>query len=47
MPLVPSALALWAINFVDREFIVWYKGNAEVGRLLGRDQDRRPSSRSS
>jgi O-antigen/teichoic acid export membrane protein len=31
MPLVPSALALWAINFVDREFVVWYKGNAEVG----------------
>ena len=31
MPLVPSALALWAINFIDREFIVWYKGHAEVG----------------
>jgi O-antigen/teichoic acid export membrane protein len=31
MPLVPSALALWTINFVDREFIVWYKDNAEVG----------------
>ena len=31
MPLVPSALALWAINFVDREFVTWYKGNAEVG----------------
>jgi O-antigen/teichoic acid export membrane protein len=31
MPLVPSALALWAINFVDREFIAWYKGQAEVG----------------
>jgi O-antigen/teichoic acid export membrane protein len=31
MPLVPSALALWMINFVDREFISWYKGNAEVG----------------
>jgi O-antigen/teichoic acid export membrane protein len=31
MPLVPSALALWAINFVDREFVVWYKGQAEVG----------------
>src|SRR5689334_20276881 len=31
MPLVPSALALWAINFVDREFVSWYKGNAEVG----------------
>jgi O-antigen/teichoic acid export membrane protein len=31
MPLVPSALALWAINFVDREFIVWYNGKAEVG----------------
>src|SRR6476620_3951091 len=24
MPLVPSALALWVINFVDREFIVWF-----------------------
>ena len=31
MPLVPSALALWTINFVDREFIVRYKGTAEVG----------------
>jgi O-antigen/teichoic acid export membrane protein len=31
MPLVPSALALWAISFVDREFVSWYKGNAEVG----------------
>jgi O-antigen/teichoic acid export membrane protein len=28
---VPSALALWTINFVDREFVSWYKGNAEVG----------------
>jgi O-antigen/teichoic acid export membrane protein len=31
MPLVPSALALWAINFVDREFLVWYTDKAEVG----------------
>ena len=31
MPLVPSALALWTINFVDREFVSWYKVNAEVG----------------
>src|SRR5438093_522746 len=31
MPLVPSALALWTINVVDREFVSWYKGNAEVG----------------
>ena len=31
MPLVPSALALWAINFIDREFIVWFNGRAEVG----------------
>jgi O-antigen/teichoic acid export membrane protein len=31
MPLVPSALALWAINFIDREFIVWYKGAGSVG----------------
>ena len=31
MPLVPSALALWAINFVDRIFIAQYKGQAEVG----------------
>jgi O-antigen/teichoic acid export membrane protein len=31
MPLVPSALALWAINFVDREFIIWFKGQSEVG----------------
>jgi O-antigen/teichoic acid export membrane protein len=31
MPLVPSALALWTITWVDREFVVWYKGLAEAG----------------
>jgi O-antigen/teichoic acid export membrane protein len=31
MPLVPSALALWMINFVDREFVIWYKGLKEAG----------------
>jgi O-antigen/teichoic acid export membrane protein len=31
MPLVPSALALWTINFVDREFVVWFKGLREAG----------------
>jgi O-antigen/teichoic acid export membrane protein len=31
MPLVPSALALWAINFIDRIFIAQYKGQTEVG----------------
>src|SRR5439155_21848656 len=31
LPLVPSALALWTINFVDREFVVWYKGLREAG----------------
>jgi O-antigen/teichoic acid export membrane protein len=31
MPLVPSALALWAINFIDRIFIAQYKGQPEVG----------------
>jgi O-antigen/teichoic acid export membrane protein len=31
MPLVPSALALWAINWIDREFVIWYKGQAAVG----------------
>jgi O-antigen/teichoic acid export membrane protein len=31
MPLVPSALALWTINFVDRQFVVHYKDAAEVG----------------
>jgi O-antigen/teichoic acid export membrane protein len=31
LPLVPSALALWMINFIDREFVSWYKGNGEVG----------------
>src|SRR5439155_1262878 len=31
MPLVPSALALWTINFVDRQFLVHYKSAAEVG----------------
>jgi O-antigen/teichoic acid export membrane protein len=28
---VPSALALWAINFIDRLFVAAYKGQAEVG----------------
>ena len=31
MPLVPSALALWAINFVDRFFVAVFKGQSEVG----------------
>src|SRR3954452_3520674 len=31
MPLVPSALALCAINWIDREFVVWYKGLPEAG----------------
>ena len=31
LPLVPSALALWVINFVDRQFVVHYKGLAEAG----------------
>jgi O-antigen/teichoic acid export membrane protein len=31
LPLVPSALALWAINFIDRIFIAQYKGQVEVG----------------
>jgi O-antigen/teichoic acid export membrane protein len=31
LPLVPSALALWAINFIDRLFIAQYKGQTEVG----------------
>jgi O-antigen/teichoic acid export membrane protein len=31
MPLVPSALALWAINFIDRIFIAQFKDQAEVG----------------
>jgi O-antigen/teichoic acid export membrane protein len=31
MPLVPSALALWAINFIDRLFVAAYKSQAEVG----------------
>jgi O-antigen/teichoic acid export membrane protein len=31
MPLVPSAVALWTISFVDREFVVWYKGLGEAG----------------
>ena len=31
LPLVPSALALWAINFIDREFVVWFKGLGEAG----------------
>ncbi len=40
MPLVPSALALWAINFVDREFISWYKGNPARVRVVGRARAR-------
>jgi len=40
MPLVPAALALWVINFVDREFVSWYKGNAEVGGYVGGGEDR-------
>ena len=39
MPLVPSALALWAINFVDRIFIAQYKGQRRGRRLLGRGAD--------
>jgi O-antigen/teichoic acid export membrane protein len=31
MPLVPAALALWAINLIDRFFINGYKGQAENG----------------
>jgi O-antigen/teichoic acid export membrane protein len=31
MPLVPSALSLWAIGFIDRLFVNHYKGNGEVG----------------
>jgi O-antigen/teichoic acid export membrane protein len=31
MPLVPAALALWMINFIDREFVIWYKGLGEAG----------------
>jgi O-antigen/teichoic acid export membrane protein len=31
MPLVPSALALWVITFVDRLFVAHFKGQAEVG----------------
>jgi len=31
MPLVPAALALWAINLIDRFFITGYKGQAENG----------------
>lgn len=31
LPLVPSALALWAINLIDRIFLAQYKGQPEVG----------------
>jgi O-antigen/teichoic acid export membrane protein len=31
LPLVPSALALWAISFIDRLFVNAYKGAGEVG----------------
>ncbi len=31
MPLVPSALALWAVNFIDRIFLVKLSSQTEVG----------------
>jgi O-antigen/teichoic acid export membrane protein len=31
LPLVPSGLALWAIDFADRFFLLKFKGTAEVG----------------
>jgi O-antigen/teichoic acid export membrane protein len=31
MPLVPAALALWAVNFIDRLFIALFKDQGEVG----------------
>jgi O-antigen/teichoic acid export membrane protein len=31
LPLVPAALALWTITFVDRLFVAHYNGRAEVG----------------
>src|SRR5262249_6984573 len=31
LPLVPAALALWVINFIDRQFVVWYHGLDEAG----------------
>ncbi len=31
MPLVPSALFLWGINFADRLFLIKYSGQGEVG----------------
>jgi O-antigen/teichoic acid export membrane protein len=31
LPLVPSALALWAITFIDRFFVAVFKGQSEVG----------------
>jgi O-antigen/teichoic acid export membrane protein len=31
MPLVPAALALWAVNFIDRLFIALFKNQGEVG----------------
>jgi O-antigen/teichoic acid export membrane protein len=31
LPLVPTALALWAINFIDRLFLIHISGKAETG----------------
>jgi O-antigen/teichoic acid export membrane protein len=31
LPLVPSALALWVINFIDRRFVIHYNGLGEAG----------------
>ena len=36
LPLVPSALALWAINFVDRFFLARVQGSGRGRRLLAR-----------
>ena len=36
LPLVPAALALWAINFIDRLFLARLDGQRRGRRLLAR-----------
>ena len=49
LPLVPSALALWAINFIDRLFVGALQGHRRGRRLLARgarvERDRLPDDR--
>ena len=43
MPLVPSALALWAINFIDREFVSSTRATARSASTRSRSRSARSS----